>query len=147
VFEERSVTTRVLLVDGHQQYRQTLRAWLAQESSLQVVGEAADGQTALRLVQDLAPKVVIIDVELPQLSGLEATRQIVTTHPGVKVLALSLYADRQFVAGMFDAGATGYVLKGSAVSELVRAIHVVTAGGTYMSPAVRGYAGRLGGAS
>jgi DNA-binding NarL/FixJ family response regulator len=141
------VTTRVLLVDDHQQYRQTLRAWLAHESGLQVVGEAADGQTALRLVQDLAPEVVIIDVELPKLSGLEATRQIVTTHPAVKVLALSLYADRQFVAGMFDAGATGYVLKGSAVSELVRAIRVVTAGGTYMSPAVRGDAGPLGDAT
>jgi DNA-binding NarL/FixJ family response regulator len=111
------VTTRVLLVDDHQQYRQTLRAWLAHESGLQVVGEAADGQTALRLVQDLAPEVVIIDVELPKLSGLEATRQIVTTHPAVKVLALS------------------------------RAIRVVTAGGTYMSPAVRGDAGPLGDAT
>jgi DNA-binding NarL/FixJ family response regulator len=132
---------RIILVDDHPLWRQTLRDWLAPASDLQVVGDAADGQAALRLAQELAPDVVIMDVVMPGMNGLEATRQLVARRPASTVLALSLHTDTRLVTGMLEAGAVGYVLKGGGASEVLRAIRLVAAGGTYLSPALRGMGG------
>jgi len=118
------MSTRIILADDHTLMRQSLRAILERQSDLQVVAEAEDGLVALQRVQELVPDIVIMDVVMPKLHGLEATRQIVASHPAVKVIALSIHADPRFVAGMLHAGAVGYVLKGHAFDELVSAIPV-----------------------
>jgi len=133
------MTIHILLADDHQQYRRNLRVSLDAASGLQVVAEAEDGAAALQQVRDMAPDLVLMDVALPVLSGIEATRHIIANFPGVKVLALSLHADRQFVAAILNAGASGYVLKDNGIQELVRAIRMVAAGGTYLSPELGGY--------
>jgi two-component system NarL family response regulator len=135
---------RIILVDDHPLWRQTLRDWLAPASDLQVVGEAADGHAALRLAQELAPDVVLMDVVLPGLNGLDATRRLVARHPASTVLALSLHTDAWLVTGMLEAGAAGYVLKGGGAPEVLWAIRLVAAGGTYLSPVLRGMVGPPG---
>jgi len=128
------VTIKILLADDHQIVREGLNAILAKHPDLKVVGEAADGRTAVRLARDLAPDVVIIDIGMPDLNGIEATRQIVAEVPGVKVIALSMHADKQFVSGMLKAGAAGYLLKYCASEELLQAIQTVRANRVYLSP-------------
>ena len=101
-----------------------------------IVGEAGNGISAVRRARDLKPDLVLMDVAMPDLNGIEATRRIMTESPGVKVIALSMHADKRFVRGMFAAGAAGYVLKGSAFEELAAAIRTVTAGRIYISPKI-----------
>ena len=113
------MTVHILLADDHQQYRRNLQVSLDAASGLQVVAEAEDGAAALQQVRDMAPDLVLMDVALPVLSGIEATRQITANFPGVKVLALSLHADKQFVAAILNAGASGYVLKDNGIQELI----------------------------
>jgi DNA-binding NarL/FixJ family response regulator len=102
------VSIRVLLADDHQIVRQGLRGLLEKQPDIEVIGEAGDGRTTLSLIEELSPNIVIMDVAMPDLNGIEATRQIIARHPGIKVLALSMYSDRRFVAGMLGAGASGY---------------------------------------
>ncbi len=125
---------KIVLADDHEAYRQNLRAALEREPDMSVVGEAADGREAIDLVRRLAPDVVVMDVMMPGINGIEAAREIVTAFPGVKVLALSLHNDRQIVDAMRAAGASGYVLKDNPFTELTRAIRTVAAGGSYFSP-------------
>jgi DNA-binding NarL/FixJ family response regulator len=127
---------KVLIADDHQIVRQGLRTLLEGEPDLKVVAQSEDGRTTVRLARELAPEVIIMDVAMPDLNGIEATRQIVTERPQVKVIALSMYADRRFVVNMLKAGASGYLLKDCAYEELVRAIRVVLAHKTYLSPGV-----------
>ena len=101
-----------------------------------IVGEADNGVSAVRMVRDLKPDLVLMDIAMPDLNGIEATRRIMTESPGVKVIALSMHADKRFVRGMFMAGATGYVLKGSAFEEVATAIRTVAAGRIYISPKI-----------
>jgi DNA-binding NarL/FixJ family response regulator len=129
---------RVLLADDHTIFREGLRMLLSQEKDLQVVGEAGDGAEAVRLVKELKPHVVVMDIGMPNLNGVEATRQILETAPDVRVLGLSVYRDRRFVVGMLGAGAKGYLLKNCAVEELVLAIRNVMAGHVYVSSRVSG---------
>ena len=117
------MAVRILLVDDHQVLREGLGSLLEQQSNMDVVGEAGDGRTALRLVRELHPDVVIMDVNMDGMDGIDATRMINREHPETKVLALSMYLRKTFVSEMFKSGATGYLLKDSAFTEIVEAIN------------------------
>ena len=116
------MSIRIVLVDDHQLVREGLCAILAAESDMEVVGEAEDGRSAIDLVRQLCPDVVVMDIGMADMNGLEATRQIKQKFASVKVLVLSTYVDRRYVLGMFEAGADGYVAKAGAYDELRRAI-------------------------
>ncbi|OHE75773.1 MAG: DNA-binding response regulator [Verrucomicrobia bacterium GWF2_62_7] len=128
--------TRVLLADDHKIMREGLRSLLAVTPGVEVVGEAGDGRTAVQLVLKLMPDVVVMDIGMPDLNGVDATRQIKTRAPRTKVIALSLHSDERFIAGMFKAGASGYLLKDGAFEELAHAIRTVAAGHTYLCPRI-----------
>ncbi len=127
---------RILLADDHRIVRQGLRTLLEKEPDMEVVAEAEEGRMAVRLARKLAPQVVIMDVGMPDLNGIEATRQVLADTPGLKVIALSMHSDRRFVVNMLKAGASGYLLKDSAFEELAAAIRVVMLNKTYLSPGV-----------
>ncbi len=127
------MSTRVLIADDHQIVREGLRSMLEKEPGITVVGEADNGRTTLRMARELTPDVIIMDVSMPDLNGIEATRQIVAEFGTVKVIALSMHDDRRFVLNMLKAGAKGYMLKDSAFKELANAIRVVVANQTYLS--------------
>jgi DNA-binding NarL/FixJ family response regulator len=126
----------VLLVEDHTMVRTGVRALLEASKGFRVVGEAADGNEAVRLALELSPNVVVMDVALPGLSGIEATRQIRKARPQTFVVVLSMYGDRQYIAESLRAGATAYLLKDAAFTELLTALEAVVAGKTYLSPAV-----------
>ncbi len=132
------MSIRILLADDHKITRQGLRSLLEKQQDMEVVGEAEDGRTTVSLVRELSPSVVIMDVTMPDLNGVEATRQIVGQSPDVKIIALSMHSDTLFVTEMLRSGASGYLLKDCAFEELARAIHAVVAGKTYLSPSVSG---------
>jgi DNA-binding NarL/FixJ family response regulator len=129
---------RVLIADDHGIVREGLRSLIAEQRDMSVVGEAEDGRAAVELARELSPDVVIMDVSMPGLNGIEATRQIGRAAPAPKVIALSMHNDKRFVAEMLAAGASGYLLKDCAFDELVRAIRAVVSGQTYLSPGVAG---------
>jgi len=132
------MSIRILLADDHTIIRQGLRSLLEDEPEMEVVGEAEDGREALRLVQELVPDIIVMDVTMPNLNGIDATRRIISRFPHVKVIALSIHSNRRFVAEMLKAGASGYVLKGSLFDELVQAIRAVAGGASYLSPRITG---------
>jgi two-component system response regulator NreC len=124
---------KVLIVDDHRIMREGLRAMLEKEPDIKVVGDAADGRMAQLLARDLAPDVIIMDVNMPELNGIEATRQITAELRGVKIIALSMHEDRRFVLNMLKAGAAGYMLKDDAFKNLAKAVRMVAAHKTYLS--------------
>ncbi len=128
---------KVLLADDHRMMRDGLRAVL-ERAGVEVVGEAANGHEAVAEVRRVRPDVVVIDVAMPQLNGIDATRRLAADLPGIKVIALSMNADRRYVIAMLEAGASGYLLKNSASDELLNALDVVARGHTYLSPAIAG---------
>ncbi len=128
---------RVLLVDDHAILREGLRALLSTEDDLEVVGEAADGETAIELARQLNPDVVVMDIGLLRISGVEATRKIVEADPRVRVIGLSIHDDRHFVSAMLAAGAKGYLPKKCVSDELVKAIREVIDGRTYLGEQVK----------
>ncbi len=127
---------RIILADDHTIMREGLCALLAKQQDFQIVAEAADGRTAVMLTQELSPDVVVMDINMPALNGIEATRQIITGNPGIKVIALSMYSEKPFVIEMLKAGASGYMLKDSAFEELVHAIYTVMQGQFYLSSGI-----------
>ena len=127
---------RVLLVDDHTILRDGLRALLSLSKDIEVVGEAADGQAGVERVAELLPNVVLMDIAMPGLDGLEATRRIKDRYKGVKVLILTQHENREYVFPILKAGADGYVLKKAAGTELVSAIRTVHEGGTFLYPSV-----------
>ena len=129
---------RVLLADDHQLFRQGLRSMLANDAGIEVVGEAENGRSAVQLARQLVPNVVIMDISMPDLNGIDATRRIKERCPGIQVLAVSAHADRRFVAHVLAAGASGYLLKDCAFDELCRAVSAVAKKQVYLSPAVAG---------
>ncbi len=132
------MTTRVLLADDHKMFRQGLRALIEKEEGLSVIAEAEDGRQAVALTAELSPKIVVMDVGMPNMNGIEATHRIAVADPGVRVLALSMHSDKRFVKEMFAAGAAGYLLKDSTSQELVLAIRTLAEDRTYLSPEVTG---------
>lgn len=127
---------RIVIADDHRIVRQGLRSLVEQESDLEVIGMAANGRQALQMTRRLIPDVVIMDISMPDLNGIDATSQIVNEAPGVKVIALSMHSEKQLIDGMLRAGAAGYLLKESAFEELIKAIRIVCAGKKYLSPDV-----------
>ena len=125
---------KVLIVDDHTLVRDGIRALLALVADINVVGEAANGREAVEKVKRLAPDVVLMDLAMPIMSGLEATRRIRKRFPGTKVLALTQYEDREYVVPTIEAGARGFVSKTAAFSELASAIQAVYQGGSFLSP-------------
>ena len=130
------MSIRVLLADDHRIVREGLRSLLEKESDMEVIGETEGGPAAVRLIQKMLPNVVVMDITMPDLNGIEVTHQIVNKAPGVKVLALSMHSEPRFVVAMLAAGAAGYLLKDCAFEELATGIRTVAANQTYLSPAV-----------
>ena len=127
---------KVLLVDDHTVVRQGLRLLLEAEPDMTTVGEAETGRQAVQLTQKLLPDVVVIDIAMPSLNGLEATRQILKAVPTTKVLVLSSYSDDEYVYQLTEAGAAGYLLKQTAATDLIKAIREAKKGNAFFSPAI-----------
>jgi DNA-binding NarL/FixJ family response regulator len=129
---------RIILADDHNIVRQGLRSLIEKELGMSVVGEADNGRKTVQLAEELKPDLIIMDVSMPDMNGIEATHQITREHPNIKVLGLSMHSDKRFVAGILKAGASGYLLKDCAFEEMAGAILAVAHGGTYLSPGVAG---------
>ena len=127
---------RVLLAEDHTIVRKGIRSLLDDEEEIEVIGEAEDGKDAVAKAQRLRPDVVVMDISMPVLNGLEATRQIRKRAPGVRVLVLTMHADEEYLFQVLRAGASGYVIKQAAPAELVSAIRAVYRGGSFLSPSI-----------
>jgi DNA-binding NarL/FixJ family response regulator len=128
----------ILLVDDHKIMRDGLSSLLSQEADIEVVGETDSGRKAVSLVRKLNPDIVIMDITMPDLNGIDATHQILSEKPEARVIALSMHSEKHFVAEMFKAGARGYLLKECAFQELIQAIHCVVANKIFLSPGIAG---------
>lgn len=127
---------RILLADDHGIVRKGLRLFLEQHPGMEVVGEAADGREAVRLAGELHPEIVIMDISMPALNGIEATAQIVKNNPRTGVIILSMHSDEGYLVRTLTAGAKGYLLKESAEADLIRAIQAVAKSRPFFSPAI-----------
>jgi DNA-binding NarL/FixJ family response regulator len=127
---------RIIIADDHEIMREGLRNLINKQPGMEVIAEAEDGRMAVELVRELSPDVVIMDIAMPILNGIEATRQIMTESVHTKIIALSMHSDRRFLANMLGAGASGYLLKNCAFKELIYAIQSVMSNQIYLSPAI-----------
>jgi two-component system, NarL family, response regulator NreC len=127
---------RIILADDHSLIREALSLLINAQSEMEVIGEADNGRSAVLLTQQLQPDLVLMDVTMPELSGLDATKELRGTHQEVKILALTRHASSAYLQSMLQAGANGYALKQSTSGELMRGIHAVIAGQTYVDPAL-----------
>ncbi|WP_462318910.1 response regulator [Marinilabilia sp.] len=129
---------KILLADDHKILRDGLRNVIEKHVTMEVVGEATNGREAIKLCEKMNPDVVIMDVAMKELNGVEATRQITQTNPDTKIIGLSMHSNKQFILGMFKAGAYGYLLKDSDSEELIKAIQTVVANKKYISYDISG---------
>lgn len=132
------MSIRVLIADDHLIIREGIKTLLEESSDVKVVGEASNGRETIRLAGELLPQIVIMDIGMPELNGVEATRQILKEHPGMRIIALSAHSDRQFVMGMLKAGASAYLTKTSAFPELKQAMNSVIRNRVYLSQDITG---------
>jgi DNA-binding NarL/FixJ family response regulator len=137
---------RVLMADDHPIVLAGLKALVQTDPGLEIVGEARDGQAALRLALELRPDVVVLDISMPEMNGAEVARALLAEQPHCRILVLTVHEDRTHLRRLLDAGVAGYLVKRSAADELIRAIHAVAAGGTYLDPAIAGKVVGTGGA-
>ncbi|MCD4825896.1 MAG: response regulator transcription factor [Phycisphaerae bacterium] len=128
--------TRILVVDDHEIVRKGLCELLDKQPDLQVVGEAENGRAAVQLAGELQPDVIVMDISMPDMNGMAATKQILRDMPNIRILALSMHPGQTTVSGMFQAGASGYLLKTCALEELVNAVRVVAEGKIFISPEI-----------
>jgi DNA-binding NarL/FixJ family response regulator len=131
------MSATILVVDDHAMFRDGVRG-LLERTGFRVVGEAGDGREALDAVRELSPDVVIMDISMPNLDGIAATRDIIACSPDTKVIGLSIHGGRRFVENMLEAGAAGYILKDTVPEQLVEAVHAVLKGEKYLSPTITG---------
>ena len=127
---------RVLLADDHDLVRTGIKSLLAGAGGVEVVGEANSGENAIKMIKELQPNVVLMDVKMPGIGGLEATRRIARQYPDTKVLVVTAYADEPYPSRVLQAGAMGYITKDTGVDEMVQAIKMVNAGRRYLSPEI-----------
>jgi two-component system response regulator NreC len=130
------MSIKIILADDHAMLRHGLSKSFLNEKDMEVIAQAKDGRTTVELVKELSPNVVIMDIGMPDLNGIEATRQIVKESPKVKVIGLSMHSSKNFIIEMFKAGASGYLLKDCEFDELLNAIRLVMDNKTYISPAI-----------
>jgi two-component system response regulator NreC len=135
-FSTKNGAIRIIVADDHQIVRQGLRLLLEAEPDMEVIAEADNGREVLKKAQELLPDLIIMDLSMPELNGIEATRQILSGVPETKVVALSMHSDSLFVLNMIKAGASGYLLKDCALEELIKAIRTVVSRKTYLSPGI-----------
>ncbi len=129
---------KILVSDDHKIIREGLRSLVAKEPDMEIVAEAENGRMALDMVQRLSPDIIIMDVTMPDMNGIEATKKILADYPGVKIIALSMHADKRYIMEMLNAGAVGYLLKDCAFEELVQAIRAVMSDRVFLSPCISG---------
>jgi DNA-binding NarL/FixJ family response regulator len=130
------MSVKILIADDHKIIREGLRALIERKPGMEVIGEVENGRKAVQLVQELLIDIIVMDIAMPDLNGIEATRQIVARAPSIKVIALSMHSDKRFVVEMLKAGASGFLLKDCAFEELIYAINAVRANRTYLSPKI-----------
>jgi two-component system, NarL family, response regulator NreC len=132
------MTISVLIVDDHKLMRQGLVSMLEEDEQFHVVGEADSGRQAVAMARELKPDVIVLDIDMKDLNGIDAAKQILSTRPEIRILALTMHSDQQYITGMLDVGAMGFLPKDSAFEELTRAIQCVSRGDMYLSPSVTG---------
>lgn len=132
------MTVRILIADDHTIVLDGLKALLDAQPGMEIVAQASNGREAVKLALQRKPDIIIMDVAMPDLNGLEAMRQILAETPQIRVIALSMHSDRRYVTGMLSGGASGYILKHCAFEELARAVQTVLAGQVYLSPSIAG---------
>lgn len=130
--------TKIILADDHQIIRDGLKSLIDKETTFELLAEASDGRTTVKLAEEMQPDVVIMDISMPGLNGMEAAHQILHTNPDIKIIALSVHSEKQFVSGMLRAGASAYLLKDCAFRELKEAINLVRQNQIYLSPIITG---------
>jgi len=130
------MTIRVVIADDHNVVRKGIRDLLSDEDDIAVIGEARNGQEAVDLATALQPDVVVMDIAMPEMTGVEATRKIIVEHPGTKIIGLSMHTDRRYTSELLKAGASGYLPKDGAFEELEQAVRAVMAGEVYLSPRI-----------
>jgi DNA-binding NarL/FixJ family response regulator len=128
--------SRILMVDDHPVVLAGLKALVDRDPSFEVVGKARDGRTALRLARELLPDLVVLDISLPEINGIELATTLLAERPDCRVLVLTVHEERAYLRQLVEAGVSGYLLKRSAADELIRAMHAVMAGGIYLDPAI-----------
>lgn len=129
---------KILLADDHKIMREGIKSLLEKYSDLQIVGEAENGLDIVKLAKEHIPDVIVMDISMPNLSGIEASRQIIGENPGIKIIILTMHTDRRFIAEVIKAGCMGYLIKDCAFDELVNAIHSVIDGKMYISHSLSG---------
>jgi DNA-binding NarL/FixJ family response regulator len=129
---------KVIIAEDHTILREGLRSLLSTRNNLQVIGEAGDGREAVRIVNQLLPDLLLIDLSMPKLNGMEAIREIKSNHPEIKIIVLTVHKSDEYILASLDAGANGYILKDAGQNELILAIEYVMAGKVFLSPSISG---------
>lgn len=130
------MTIKILIADDHDVVRAGLRFLLQRQEDMEIVGEASDGRQVVRLAEELSPSLIVMDIAMPQLNGIDATAQILHRDPDIKIIILSMYADEEFIVRALTAGVKGYLLKDAVQADLVRAVRAVATGRSFFSPAI-----------